>query len=78
MEYSDKVTVLHAIANTLRRAGITDKVQIIAKAKQCSREVEDANRLNKIELDCVARYHKCPLRTGSENNRVIEDASKRT
>lgn len=33
MEYSDKVTVLHALANTLRRAGITDKVSIIAKAK---------------------------------------------
>src|ERR1700742_3780660 len=33
MEYSDRVTVLHALANTLRRAGVTDKVTIIAKAK---------------------------------------------
>ena len=33
MEYSDRVTVLHALANTLRRAGITDRVSIIAKAK---------------------------------------------
>ncbi|KAG6888367.1 hypothetical protein C0992_008669 [Termitomyces sp. T32_za158] len=33
MAYSDKVTVLHALANTLRRAGITERVTIIAKAK---------------------------------------------
>jgi DNA polymerase sigma len=33
MAYSDKVNVLHSLANTLRRAGITDKVTIIAKAK---------------------------------------------
>jgi non-canonical poly(A) RNA polymerase PAPD5/7 len=33
MLYSDKVTVLHSLANTLRRAGVTDKVTIIAKAK---------------------------------------------
>ncbi|KAI0053976.1 hypothetical protein FA95DRAFT_1529800 [Auriscalpium vulgare] len=33
MEYSDRVTVLHALANTVKRAGITDKVTIIAKAK---------------------------------------------
>ncbi|TFK36381.1 hypothetical protein BDQ12DRAFT_699647 [Crucibulum laeve] len=33
MAYSDKVTVLHALANTLKRAGITHNVTIIAKAK---------------------------------------------
>lgn len=33
MAYSNRVTVLHALANTLKRAGITDKVTIIAKAK---------------------------------------------
>ncbi|TFY80031.1 hypothetical protein EWM64_g3977 [Hericium alpestre] len=33
MAYSDRVTVLHALANTLKRAHITDKVTIIAKAK---------------------------------------------
>jgi non-canonical poly(A) RNA polymerase PAPD5/7 len=33
MLYSDKVTVLHSLANTVRRAGIADKVTIIAKAK---------------------------------------------
>jgi len=33
MAYSDTVTVLHALANTIRRAGITTKVTIIAKAK---------------------------------------------
>ena len=33
MAYSDRVTVLHAMANTLKRAHITDKVTIIAKAK---------------------------------------------
>ncbi|KAI0005940.1 hypothetical protein BJV74DRAFT_760958 [Russula compacta] len=33
MMYSDRITVLHALANTLKRAGITDKVTIIAKAK---------------------------------------------
>jgi non-canonical poly(A) RNA polymerase PAPD5/7 len=33
MAYSDTVTVLHAIASTIRRAGITTKVTIIAKAK---------------------------------------------
>jgi non-canonical poly(A) RNA polymerase PAPD5/7 len=33
MAYSDKVTVLHALANTLKRAGITSRVTIIAKAK---------------------------------------------
>lgn len=33
MAYSDKVTVLHALANTMRRAGITDRVTIVAKAK---------------------------------------------
>lgn len=33
MAYSDKVTGLHALANTLKRAGITSKVTIIAKAK---------------------------------------------
>lgn len=33
MAYSDKETVLHALANTVKRAGITDRVKIIAKAK---------------------------------------------
>ena len=33
MAYSDRTTVLHALANTLKRAKITDKVTIIAKAK---------------------------------------------
>ncbi|KAG6829239.1 hypothetical protein H0H87_012199 [Tephrocybe sp. NHM501043] len=33
MAYNDKITVLHALANTLKRAGITDRVTIIAKAK---------------------------------------------
>jgi non-canonical poly(A) RNA polymerase PAPD5/7 len=33
MAYSDRITVLHALANTLKRSGITDKVTIIAKAK---------------------------------------------
>lgn len=33
MAYSDRITVLHALANTLKRAGITDKVTIIARAK---------------------------------------------
>ena len=33
MAYSDKITVLHALANTLRRSGITNRVTIIAKAK---------------------------------------------
>jgi len=33
MAYSDRVTVLHALAGTLKRSGITDKVTIIAKAK---------------------------------------------
>lgn len=33
MAYSDKLDVLHALANTLRRAKITSKVTIIAKAK---------------------------------------------
>ncbi|KAG6839850.1 hypothetical protein C0991_011086, partial [Blastosporella zonata] len=33
MAYNDKVTVLHALANTLKRAGITERVTIIAKAK---------------------------------------------
>jgi DNA polymerase sigma len=33
MAYSDKVNVLHALANTIKRAGITSKVTIIAKAK---------------------------------------------
>ncbi|KAF9014210.1 hypothetical protein BDQ17DRAFT_1386693 [Cyathus striatus] len=33
MAYSNKVTVLHALANTLKRAGITSHVTIIAKAK---------------------------------------------
>lgn len=34
MAYSDKITVLHALANTLKRSGITNnKVTIIAKAK---------------------------------------------
>jgi non-canonical poly(A) RNA polymerase PAPD5/7 len=33
MAYSDRTTVLHALANTLKRGGITDKVTIIAKAK---------------------------------------------
>lgn len=33
MAYSDKVTVLRALANTMKRAGITDNVSIIAKAK---------------------------------------------
>jgi non-canonical poly(A) RNA polymerase PAPD5/7 len=33
MAYSDKITVLHALANTLKRAGITSRVTIIAKAK---------------------------------------------
>lgn len=33
MAYSDKANVLHALANTLKRAGITSRVTIIAKAK---------------------------------------------
>lgn len=33
MAYSDKVTVLHALANTLKRSGVTSRVSIIAKAK---------------------------------------------
>jgi non-canonical poly(A) RNA polymerase PAPD5/7 len=33
MAHSDRITVLHALANTLKRAGITEKVTIIAKAK---------------------------------------------
>jgi DNA polymerase sigma len=33
MAYSDRITVLHALANTLKRSRITDKVTIIAKAK---------------------------------------------
>lgn len=33
MAYNDKTTVLYALANTVKRAGITDKVSIIAKAK---------------------------------------------
>ncbi|TFK22958.1 hypothetical protein FA15DRAFT_670964 [Coprinopsis marcescibilis] len=33
MAWSDKVTVLRALANTLKRAGITSNVSIIAKAK---------------------------------------------
>ena len=33
MAHSDKVSVLHALANTLKRAKITTKVTIIAKAK---------------------------------------------
>ncbi|KAF8275075.1 Nucleotidyltransferase [Lactarius quietus] len=33
MAHSDRTTVLHALANTLKRGGITDKVTIIAKAK---------------------------------------------
>jgi non-canonical poly(A) RNA polymerase PAPD5/7 len=33
MAYSDKITVLHTLANTLKRAKITSKVTIIAKAK---------------------------------------------
>ena len=33
MAYSDKVTVLHALANTLKRAKIANKVTIISKAK---------------------------------------------
>ncbi|KDQ61225.1 hypothetical protein JAAARDRAFT_124189 [Jaapia argillacea MUCL 33604] len=33
MAYSNKVTVLHALANVMKRSGITDKVSIIAKAK---------------------------------------------
>ncbi|KAG6915743.1 hypothetical protein DXG01_010040 [Tephrocybe rancida] len=33
MAYNDKVTVLHALANTLKRARITERVTIIAKAK---------------------------------------------
>jgi non-canonical poly(A) RNA polymerase PAPD5/7 len=33
MAYSDRTTVLHVLANTLKRGGITDKVTIIAKAK---------------------------------------------
>jgi len=33
MAYSDRITVLHALANTLKRAGITNKVTIIARAK---------------------------------------------
>ncbi|KDR67548.1 hypothetical protein GALMADRAFT_1079828 [Galerina marginata CBS 339.88] len=33
MAYSDKSTVLHLLANTLKRAGITSHVTIIAKAK---------------------------------------------
>ena len=33
MAYSDKSTVLHVLANTLKRSGITSHVTIIAKAK---------------------------------------------
>jgi non-canonical poly(A) RNA polymerase PAPD5/7 len=33
MAYSDKVNVLHAVASSIRKAGIADKVTIIAKAK---------------------------------------------
>lgn len=33
MAWSDKVTVLHALANTLKRSGVTSRVSIIAKAK---------------------------------------------
>ncbi|KAH9952027.1 hypothetical protein B0H21DRAFT_10348 [Amylocystis lapponica] len=33
MAYSGKETVLHAIANAMKRSGITDRVRIIAKAK---------------------------------------------
>ncbi|KAK0496784.1 hypothetical protein EDD18DRAFT_1163932 [Armillaria luteobubalina] len=33
MAYSNKVTVLHSLAATLKRAGITDRVSIIAKAR---------------------------------------------
>jgi non-canonical poly(A) RNA polymerase PAPD5/7 len=33
MAYSNKTAVLQALANTVKRAGITDKVTIIAKAK---------------------------------------------
>lgn len=33
MAYSNKESVLHALANTVKRAGITDRVKIIAKAK---------------------------------------------
>ena len=33
MAYSNKTSVLHALANVIKRAGITDKVAIIAKAK---------------------------------------------
>ncbi|OCH93830.1 hypothetical protein OBBRIDRAFT_855761 [Obba rivulosa] len=33
MAYTDKETVLRGLANTVRRAGITDNVKIIAKAK---------------------------------------------
>jgi non-canonical poly(A) RNA polymerase PAPD5/7 len=33
MAYSDRITVLHALANTLKRTRITDRVTIIAKAK---------------------------------------------
>ncbi|TFY55297.1 hypothetical protein EVJ58_g8335 [Rhodofomes roseus] len=33
MAHSDKENVLHSLANTMRRAGITDRVKIIAKAK---------------------------------------------
>ncbi|KAF9218364.1 hypothetical protein BS17DRAFT_742293 [Gyrodon lividus] len=33
MAYSNKVNVLHALANTLKRAGITSKVTVISRAK---------------------------------------------
>ncbi len=33
MAYSDRQTVLYALANTLKRAGITSKVTVIARAK---------------------------------------------
>lgn len=33
MAYSDKSRVLHSLANTIKRAGLTDRVTIIAKAK---------------------------------------------
>lgn len=33
MAYNNKTAVLHALANTVKKAGITDKVSIIAKAK---------------------------------------------
>ncbi|KAF8838345.1 hypothetical protein BDN67DRAFT_933948 [Paxillus ammoniavirescens] len=33
MAYSNKVNVLHALANTLKRAGITSKVSVISRAK---------------------------------------------